>query len=184
MNLIFLHGIANVGKRTIGRALAKELDFPFINFHHLATLLGPVFGYTSDAFYELRNDTTQKTIEHALKSNEEGIICSFIFDPTVPLADYRKHIITAKESGGIGLFVGLTCDEEEMKQRSNRMSRRHDDEVSDRQLLEEATLSETFESPDLPGPSITIDTTGESSEQTIQNIISMLPDSMKQTISY
>ncbi|HAK52946.1 MAG TPA: hypothetical protein DCM54_13735 [Gammaproteobacteria bacterium] len=42
MHLIFLHGVPGVGKRTIAIELAKELDYPFLNFQHLAALLGPV----------------------------------------------------------------------------------------------------------------------------------------------
>lgn len=184
MHLIFLHGVAGVGKRTVATELAKELGFPFLNFYHLATLLGPAFGYTSPTFHELRDVTTQRMVEQALKTQEDGIICSFTYDPTIPLANYRAHILAAKESDGIGLFVGLTCDKDELKQRLKIPARRYDDVVSDLQVLEETMSTGNHELPDLPGPSIVIDTTGESPEQTVQNIIAMLPDSMKQAISF
>jgi len=37
---------------------------------------------------------------------------------------------------------------------------------------------------DLPGPAIEINTTGETPEQTVQNILAMLPDDMKGNISF
>ncbi len=183
MHLIFLHGDAGVGKSTIAKELAKELGFPFLNFQHLASLLGPVFGYSSATYSGLRNLTTQMVIEHALKNQEDGIICSVTFDSATPLEDFRAHIDAAKESGCIGLFVGLTCEENELKIRATKPSRRYDD-ISDLQLLEESLSSGGYEIPELPGPSITIDSTGESPEQTTQNIIAMLPESMKKTISF
>jgi broad-specificity NMP kinase len=183
MHLIFLHGAAGVGKSTIAKGLAKELGFPFLNFQHLASLIGPVFGFSSATYSGLRNTTTQMVIERALKNEEDGIICSVTFDPATPLETYRGYINAAKESDCIGLFVGLTCDDHELKIRSTKPSRRYSD-ISDLQILEESLSSGSYETPELPGPSITIDSTGESPEQTTQNIIAMLPDSMKKTISF
>jgi broad-specificity NMP kinase len=183
MHLIFLHGAAGVGKSTIAKGLAKELGFPFLNFQHLASLIGPVFGYSSATYSGLRNTTTQMVIERALKNEEDGIICSVTFDPATPLETYREYIIAAKESDCIGLFVGLTCDDHELTIRSTKPSRRSSD-ISDLQILEESLSSGSYETPELPGPAITIDSTGESPEQTTQNIIAMLPDSMKKTISF
>ena len=183
MHLIFLHGVTGVGKSTIAKGLSKELGFPVLNFQHLATLLGPVFGYSSATYSGLRNITTQMVIQHALKNQEDGVICSVTFDSATPLEDYRAYIDAAKESGCIGLFVGLTCDQHELTLRTTKPSRRYTD-VSDLQLLEESLSSGNYEIPELPGPSITIDSTGESPEQTTQNIIAVLPDSMKKTISF
>ena len=182
MHLIFLHGVPGVGKRTIAMELAKELGFPFLNFHHLAALLGPIFGYSSPTFNELRDKTTQLMIERALELPEDGIICSFTYEPSIPLENYRAYIEKAKETGGIGLFVGITCDEEELKQRVETPERRAQGELSDFRLLEDSMS--IFDIPELPGPSITIDTTGESAEQTVQNITAMLPDDMKRGISF
>ena len=183
MHLIFLHGVAGVGKSTIAKGLAKELGFPFLNFQHLASLLCPVFGYSSATYSGLRNTTTQMVIEHALKNQEDGIICSVTFDSATPLENYSSYINTAKESGCIGLFVGLTCEENELTIRATKPSRRYND-ISDLQILEESLSTDSYDIPELPGPSITIDSSGESPEQTTQNIIAMLPDSMKKTISF
>ncbi|MCZ6503093.1 MAG: AAA family ATPase [Gammaproteobacteria bacterium] len=182
MHLIFLHGVPGVGKRTIAMELANELGFPFLNFHHLATLWGPVFGYSSPTFNELRDKITQLVVEQALALPEDGIICSFTYVPSIPLENYRAYIEKAKQGGDIGLFVGLTCDDEELKQRVETPERKAQGQLSDFQLLEDSMS--IFDIPELPGPSITIDTTGESAEQTVQNIIAMLPDDMKRGFSF
>ena len=184
MHLIFLHGVPGVGKRTIATELSSELGFPFFNFHHLAALLGPVFGYSSQTFNELRDSTTKILMEQAMNLPEDGIICSFTYEPTIPLKNYEAYINNAKVAGDIGLFVGLTCDDEELKQRVESPERQTLGKVSDFQLLEQSMLDGKFDIPDLPGPSITINTSGESPGDTVQNIIAMLPDDMKKGISF
>jgi broad-specificity NMP kinase len=184
MHLIFLHGVPGVGKRTIATKLSSELGFPFLNFHHLAALLGPVFGYSSQAFNELRDGTTKGLIEQAMTLPEDGIICSFTYEPSVPLQNYETFINSAKAAGDIGLFVGLTCDEDELRQRVESPERQTLEKVSDFQLLEQSMSEGIFDIPELPGPSITINTSGESPEDTVQNIIAVLPDDMKKGISF
>ncbi len=183
MHLIFLHGVPGVGKRTIARELAKELSFPFLDFQNLAKLLGPVFGYSAPEFGELRNAAYKSILEEAMQLPEDGLIASFTYDRFVDLNQYANFIDGAKSSGGIGLFVGLTCDDDELKGRVVDPDR-HSGKTSDLQLMEDDFGSEELETPDLPGPSITINTTGESPEVTVQNILATLPDDMKGNISF
>lgn len=180
MHLIFLHGVPGVGKRTIAMELSKELGFPFLNFQNLASLLGPVFGYSSPNFNELRDSVTDLLIKRAMTLPDDGIIVSFNDEPSIPTENYRGYIEAIRNSGGIGLFVGLTCDEDELKERTDQPARRAAERLTDFQLLEESNSSS--EITELPGPSITINTSDESPEQTVQNIIAMLPDDMKHGI--
>ncbi len=183
MHLIFLHGVPGVGKRTIATQLASELSFPFLDFQNLTHMLGPVFGYNSDAYGELRNRAYKETLDAALMLPEDGIIASFTYDRFIDLNQYGAFIDRARASGGIGLFVGLTCDEEELKDRTSNPGR-HSDAASGLAMLEDDFSAEDLETPDLPGPSITINTTGEAPEHTVQNILATLPDDMKGNISF
>ncbi len=183
MHLIFLHGVPGVGKRTIARELARELGFPFLDFQNLAHLLGPVFGYSSAAFGELRNSAYENILKTAMELPEDGIISSFTYDKFVDLDRYASHISAARDSGGIGLFVGLTCDVDELKDRVISPDR-HSGKTNDLQMMEDDFSNEDLTTPELPGPSIVINTTGESPEQTVQNILATLPDDMKGNISF
>ena len=184
MHLIFLHGAPGVGKRTIAMELSKELEFPFLNFHHLAALLGPVFGYSSDNFLALRNRMYKTVLEQAMALPEDGLIASFTYEPSVPLDDFATFIKAAQASGGMGLFIGLTCATEDLKNRVESPERASLEKVNDFQRLEEAMSAGTFELPTLPGPSITIDTSGESPSETVQNILAVLPDDLKQNMVF
>jgi broad-specificity NMP kinase len=179
VHLIFLHGAPGVGKRTIALELSKELEFPFLNFHHLSALLGPVFGYSSDKFNELRDSTYRTVLENSMALPEDGLIASFTYEPSIPLDQFGSFIKAAQDSGGMGLFIGLACNSEDLKDRVESPERRSMDKVTDFGMLEESVSAGHFELPPLPGPSITIDTTGETPSETIQNIIAMLPDDLK-----
>jgi len=184
MHVIFLHGVPGVGKRTIAMELAKELDYPFLNFQHLGALLGPVFGYSSPKFNELRDNMTTTLIGEAMDLIEDGIISSFTYEPSIQLDQYKAFIEAAQASGGIGIFVGLTCDEEELQGRVESPERSNLEKVDDFQLLEDAMSSGMYEIPELPGPSITINTSGETPETTVQNILAMLPNDMKRDMMF
>ena len=183
MHLIFLHGVPGVGKRTIARELARELGFPFLDFQNLTHLLGPVFGYNGTTFGDLRNDTYQQILSGAMSLPEDGIIATFSYDRFIDLGHYAAFINIARESDGIGLFVGLTCDDEELKGRVDDPGR-HSGTINDLELMEDDFGSERIDTPDLPGPSIMINTTGETPEETVQNILGTLPDDMKGNISF
>ena len=114
---------------------------------------------------------------------EDGLIASFTYDKFVDLGHYSSFINSAKSSGGIGLFVGLTCDDDELKGRVKDPGR-HSGKVNDLQMMEDDFGNEKLNTPELPGPSIVINTTGESPEQTVQNILATLPDDMKGNISF
>ena len=183
MHLIFLHGVPGVGKRTIARELAVELGFPFLDFQNLTQLLGPVFGYSAPVFGDLRNDAYKKILDAATELPEDGLIASFTYDEHIDLSQYGDFIGAARESGGIGLFVGLTCDEEELKDRVVDPDRQNG-RTSDLQVLEDDLGTGDSSEAELPGPSIEINTTGETPEHTVQNILAMLPDDMKGNISF
>lgn len=184
MHLIFLHGAPGVGKRTVALELSKELDFPFLNFQHLAALLGPVFGYSSGDFNSLRNTLYKTVLENALTLPDDGLIASFTYEPSIPLDDFATFIKTAQDSGGIGLFIGLSCDTKDLKSRVESPERGSLGKVNDFHTVEESMSAGMYELPKLPGPSISIDTTGETPSETVQNILAMLPDRLKQNMSF
>lgn len=183
MHLIFLHGVPGVGKRTIARQLASELGFPFLDFQNLTHLLGPVFGYNAPAFGELRNSAYRGILDTALTLPEDGLIASFTYDEFVDLEHYADFVSASKSRGGIALFVGLTCDDEELKGRVEDPGR-HTGKTNGLEMMADDFSNQQLDTPDLPGPSILINTTGETSEHTVQNILATLPDDMKGNISF
>jgi hypothetical protein len=183
MHLIFLHGVPGVGKRTIARQLASELGFPFLDFQNLTHLLGPVFGYNAPTFGELRNAAYKRVLDAALALPEDGLIASFTYDKFVDLEQYAGFVAAAKNGGGIGLFVGLTCDDEELKGRVEDPDRQNG-KTTDLDMMADDFGNRQLDTPDLPGPSILINTTGETPEDTVHNILATLPDDMKGNISF
>ena len=114
---------------------------------------------------------------------EDGLIASFTYDNFVDLNQYGSFIDSAKNSEGIGLFVGLTCDVDELKGWVDDPER-DSGKVNDLQMMEDDFGQGELPMPNLPGPSIAINTTGEAPEHTVQNILAMLPDDMKGNINF
>ena len=167
MNLIFLHGAPGVGKRTVAQELSEALGFPFLNTHHLGELLEPVFGYGSENFNGLRDDVFTRLVTAATDLPEEGLIISFIYDTAFSPDIFSPFIDAAREHGSTALFIGLTCDDDELQARADETG--HGTEIRGTQ----ASLA------DLPGPSITINTSGESAAETVENILMLLPNDLK-----
>lgn len=164
-------------------ALSSELSFPFLNFQYLNSLLGPVFGSTDD-FHELRDSIYRTVLERAMKTTEDGLIASFTYEPTIPLDLFASFVKAAEASGGMGLFIGLTCANADLKARVESPERAGLGKVVDFQSVEESVSAGFYELPPLPGPSISIDTTGESPIVTVQNILAVLPDDLKQNMVF
>ena len=142
-----------------------------------------MFGYNAPTFGQLRNMAYKEVLDAALALPEDGLIASFTYDKFVDLEQYGGFIAAARQSGGIGLFVGLTCDDEELKGRVENPGRQAG-KTTGLEMMADDFSRQQLDTPDLPGPSITINTTGEAPEHTVQNILATLPDDMKGNISF
>ena len=142
-----------------------------------------MFGYNARTFGELRNTAYKGVLDAAMALPEDGLIASFTYDKFIDLEQYAGFVSAAKNSGGIGLFVGLACDDEELKGRVEDPGR-HTGKANGLEMMEDDFSDQQLDTPDLPGPSILINTTGEAPEHTVQNILATLPDDMKGNISF
>jgi len=167
MHLIFLHGAPGVGKRTIAQELSSNLGFPFLNTHHLSELLEPVFGDGTESFVGLRDDLFTRLVSDALALPEDGLIVSFIYDSRFSPAIFQPFIEAAQKTGDTALFIGLTCDDDELQARAAATGHKQ-------------TSTQTTQAA-LPGPAININTSGENAPETVGNILLMLPNDMKKS---
>lgn len=83
--LIFLIGFMGCGKTTLGRKLAKRLEYPFMDLDHLLeaqagmTIAEYFSKFGEDAFRKLESDVLKNTTypEHAVISTGGGLPCFF-----------------------------------------------------------------------------------------------------------
>ena len=180
MHLIVVHGVPGVGKRTVCGELARLTGFRFFNAHHLAVLIGPVFDYASPTFNRLRDSIYDSLIDEAAMSGLPGLIATCVFEPSVDLARYRRHVEFCRERGGETIFAGLTCSPAELHSRVTSADREPLGKWTDYDALERAMSRGYFDFPsELPGKSLVLDTTGMPAHQSARHIFDRLPPAMR-----
>ena len=180
MHLIVVHGVPGVGKRTVCGELARLTGFRFLNAHHLAVLLGPVFEYGTPTFNRLRDQVYDSLIDEAAELGLPGLIVTCIFEPSVDIARFERHAALCEQRGGETVFVGLTCTPAELHSRMTSADREPLGKWTDYEALERWMSRGHFDFPtNLPGRSLIIETTGMPAHQSAHRIFERLPAAMQ-----
>jgi hypothetical protein len=174
MDLVVLHGPPGIGKRTIAEELVGRTGFGLLAAHHLGCAIGPVFGWGSPTFNEVRDSIFPAIVERAIEEALPGLVFTFIFEPTVRVEQFEVLARDARRSGGRSLFVGLTCDREEHLKRAVDASRAPLLKWTDADGLGAALDAGLFDFPHLPEVSVVLDTTGRSPEESADEITRQL----------
>jgi chloramphenicol 3-O-phosphotransferase len=123
LRLIFLHGLAAVGKLTVAKALAARTGFALFHNHLVVDTVLAVFPFGSEPFIRLRNEYWLTMFEEAARRNR-SLIFTFAPEASVPLAfidDVKERVL---RHGGTIHFVGLTCDDTEQERRIENADRK------------------------------------------------------------
>lgn len=160
MDLVVVHGPPGIGKRTIAEELVGRTRYGLLAAHHIGCAIGPVFGWGSRPFNELRDSIFPVIVERAIEEALPGLVFTFIFEPTVRIEQFDVLARDARRSGGRSLFVGLTCAREEHLTRAVDASRAPLLKWSDADELDAALDAGLFDFPQLPEVSVVLDTTG------------------------
>src|SRR5271155_5032148 len=83
MKLIFIYGLPDSGKLTVGMELAAMTGFRLFHNHLVVDLLLSVFDFGSPAFVELREDIWLSVFDQAYRSQLPGLIFTFAPEGTV-----------------------------------------------------------------------------------------------------
>ncbi len=173
MKLVIVHGAPGVGKFTVASQLASRTGFRLLHYHALAALLGPLLGYGSPRFIEMRDRFYSEAIRAAARSEFSGVVSTFIFEPTISLEALGK---LWQDVDADLFFVGLTCAVDEHRRRVENRERGSLGGINDFGPLAVMLRQGTFAFPDLPGPNITIDTTHRNPEAVATAAIDALPE--------
>lgn len=180
MHLIVVHGVPGVGKRTVCGELSRLTGFRFLNAHHLAVLLGPVFEFSSPTFNRLRDQVYDALIDEAAESGLRGLIVTCIFEPSVDVARFERHAALCRERGGDTVFVGLTCSSADLRSRMTSADREPLGRWTDFEAVQDLQAWGHFDFPaNLPGDVMVVDTTAMPAHQSAHYIFERLPLAMQ-----
>lgn len=172
MKLVFLYGLPATGKLTVARELAALTGYPLFHNHLAVDLLLSVFEFGSPAFVELREQIWLSVFEHA--SNQDGLIFTFAPEATVRPEFIQRAQTAVTRAGGEVLFVELICPVAELKQRLATPSRSQHGKLTSVELFDQLTAQGSFDSPRMPLPRLTIDTSLCSPHEAAQRIAQTL----------
>ena len=174
MKFIFLHGLPGVGKLTVARELAKLTGFRIFHNHLAVDLVLSVFEFGSRPFVELREKIWLAVFSQAAGAGLNGLIFTFAYDRTVQSSFVQATKKIIESSGGVVLFVELTCSAEELERRIENPSRQRFGKLSSVVQFRELKDAGAFVDPGIPEERVRVDITELSATDAAQRIVSEL----------
>ena len=174
MTLIFLHGLAGVGKLTVARELAQLTGYKLFHNHLAVDLVESVFEFGTRPFVELREMIWLAMFSRAAEEHLPGLIFTFAYDRTVR-SNFIEEAWRAVESrGGRAVFVELRCSEGELERRIEQPSRREFGKLNSVARFRELKEAGAFVVPEIPPGGLVVETDGMSAAETAKEIFTRL----------
>src|SRR5258706_5311437 len=158
MKLIFMSGQPGVGKLTVAKELSALTGYKLFHNHLVVDLLLSVFPFGSPQFVDLRESIWLSVFDQAGRAGLPGLIFTFAAENTVRQSFVTKVQDAVAANGGTIFFVELVCDERELQQRMDTLSRRQHTKLTSWAKYQELKAAGAFSAPKLPEPALTVDT--------------------------
>lgn len=170
MKLIFIYGVAGVGKFTVASELSRRTGFALFHNHLVVDAVASVFPFGSDPFVRLRERFWLNAFEEAVNA-DRSLIFTFAPEPTVSSSFAERVGQLVGAGGGQLTFVRLVTSVEEQERRIGLPDRAQFGKLTSLELFR--TLRPQFEAAlaAMPEPQITIDTGLTLPEDAAQAII-------------
>ena len=174
MRLIFLYGLPGTGKLTVARELLALTGWNVFHNHLTVDLLLSVFPFRSPEFVELREQIWLSVIAAAAAGKTQGLIFTFNPENSVrhSFVDAVQSVM-AKHHRTID-FVEVLCDEAALETRLDTPNRRPMKKLLSVELYRELRGQDVFDSPRMPRPQLSVDTTHQPPEQSAKQIVKEL----------
>jgi AAA domain len=168
MKLIFLYGLPGTGKLTIARELSQLTGYKLFHNHLTVDLLLSIFEFGSKPFVELREKIWLSIFEEA--ASLPALIFTFNPENSVRQDFIENAIRAAGSHGGEVLFVEILCDPAELERRMDTPERRNHKKLVSLELFRKLKADGVFESPTMPVPQLTLNSTQTSPRENAMEI--------------
>jgi hypothetical protein len=170
LRLIFLHGLAGVGKLTVGRELAQRTGYKLFHNHLAVDLVESVFEFGNRPFVELREMIWLTMFSRAADEHLDGLIFTFAYDRTVRSSFIEETRKAVESRGGSVSFVVLRCSAGELERRIEQPSRREFGKLNSVARFRELKEAGVFVVPRIPPGGLVVETDGMSAAETAEEI--------------
>ncbi len=161
------------GKLTIARELAELTGIRLFHNHLTVDLLLSVFEFGSAPFVELRERIWLSVFEEAAAAALPAMIFTFNPENSVRPDFIQKTIDVVTSARGEVLFVEVVCDAAELERRMDTPERRNHKKLVSLELFRKLQADGVFDSPKLPPPRLTLNSTHTSPLENAQEIATL-----------
>ncbi len=170
MKLIFLYGAPAVGKLTVARELAKQINFKVFHNHLSIDCIKPIFDFGTPSFFKLIEIIRVETVAEAARENV-NLIYTFCYAKDSDDAHVAKIVEAVERNSGEVHFVLLRCEQSELENRVLEESRKQFGKANNLEILHEILDKYDLSSPVNGHESLQIDNTNLSPTKVVQKII-------------
>jgi hypothetical protein len=171
MKLIFLYGLPGTGKLTIARELAELTGYKLFHNHMTVDLLLSVFEFGSVPFVQLRESIWLSIFEEGVIASFPAMIFTFNPENSVRQSFIENTIRIVESEGGEVFFVEVVCDPAELERRIDTPDRRSHKKLVSLELFRKLKTDGVFDSPKMPLPKLTLNSTETSAGQNAMEIV-------------
>ena len=175
MKLIFIYGLPATGKLTVAQQLSAITGYKLFHNHLAVDLLLSIFEFGSPPFVALREQIWLSVFEQSCRGELPGLIFTFAPEATVRPAFIDEALNLVTGNGGEVILVELVCPVAELKRRIDSPSRRQYGKLTSVSLFEQLAAAGSLDTPHMPQPALSIDTSLSSPVQAAQQIAQLLP---------
>ena len=168
MRLIFLWGLPGTGKLTVAKELSALTGWRLFHNHLTVDLLLSVVEFGSVPFVELRERIWLSVFEEAAAL--PAMIFTFNPENSVRQSFIQKTVETIESRGGEVFFVEVVCDPAELERRMDTPERRNHKKLVSTELFRKLQANGVFDSPKMPKPHLTLNSTQTSPHENAQMI--------------
>jgi len=174
VKLVIIYGKPAVGKLTVARALARQTGWRLFHNHMTVNLVLALHEFGTPEFIALRERIWSDSFRSAMASKLPFLIFTFNPETTVPQRFVDELVSVVEADGGEVIPVELTAGEDEIERRLGSKERIRDGKLLDSTLYRQLRDSGAFDSPVMPRPRLSIDTSASDPEESARRIAALL----------
>jgi deoxyadenosine/deoxycytidine kinase len=174
--VVFIYGMAAVGKYTVAKELEKLTSFKVLHNHDILDLLSKFFERKSNVVYKLKLEMYKNLSKYLMQDNISCIFTQMYADDWVSMSgmsDRQFVKILAKsvtDNGGVFLPVQLVCSTKELHKRVVDPSRKKFGKSKNKKQINDWLEAFDFETPAPFKNNLTIDNTNISAKKVAKMI--------------
>ena len=174
MKLVLIYGKPAVGKLTVARALTRQTGWRLFHNHMTVNLVLALHEFGTPEFIALRERIWSDSFRSAVAAKVPVLIFTFNPETTVPQRFIDELVALVEADGGEVIPVELTAGEDEIERRLGSKERIRDGKHLDSTLYRQLRDQGAFNTPVMPKPRLSIDTSATGPEESAGRIAALL----------